>query len=210
MQASGASAVVVADPERNDLIKMYSAGRTDDIISSTFIGQHAYRKLRYQIMNEGNLVEVILYPSGESGESSSVLEIVLLTIMSPLAVLFFAYAAWRIIDCYRTPPPTEHTAENSAAPAEAVEALPLKTYQRKSRAFDDDFEERFAETDPLIEQSAGDVCAICLDEFDDGAILRVLHCKHEFHQECIDQWLLEKSRVCPLCKQDTCPNDLIP
>ena len=28
----------------------------------------------------------------------------------------------------------------------------------------------------------------------------VLHCKHEFHPECIGTWLRAK-RTCPICKQ---------
>jgi hypothetical protein len=30
-------------------------------------------------------------------------------------------------------------------------------------------------------------------------VLRVLNCKHEFHKECGDPWLLEH-QTCPLCK----------
>lgn len=47
-------------------------------------------------------------------------------------------------------------------------------------------------------------CAICLAEFENGDELRVLpNCKHAFHKGCIDQWLLLRSLLCPLCRDRT-------
>ncbi|KAJ1960485.1 hypothetical protein IWQ62_004217, partial [Dispira parvispora] len=43
-------------------------------------------------------------------------------------------------------------------------------------------------------------CAVCIDEFERGQLVRQLPCNHLFHLECIDEWLTEKSGVCPLCK----------
>lgn len=44
-----------------------------------------------------------------------------------------------------------------------------------------------------------DVCAVCLDKFEAGQTARILPCRHEFHQTCVDPWLLENCN-CPLCK----------
>ena len=49
-------------------------------------------------------------------------------------------------------------------------------------------------------------CALCLEPYADGELLRHLPCGHAFHRACIDVWLLDKrrglKRACPLCKAD--------
>ena len=47
----------------------------------------------------------------------------------------------------------------------------------------------------------GDICVICSTEYLNNSILRVLPCKHAFHVDCIDKWLLHYSKKCPICKQ---------
>ena len=58
---------------------------------------------------------------------------------------------------------------------------------------------------PFIEmkrESRGkETCAICVDEFQEGDMTRVLPCNHYFHPHCIDPWLTSHSSLCPLCKQ---------
>ncbi|KAM7275902.1 hypothetical protein ACFE04_017768 [Oxalis oulophora] len=48
-------------------------------------------------------------------------------------------------------------------------------------------------------------CLICLGEFYDGEIVRVLpKCNHGFHVRCVDTWLVSRS-WCPTCRQSLLP-----
>lgn len=43
------------------------------------------------------------------------------------------------------------------------------------------------------------ICSICLGNFEAGDEVRLLLCQHEFHKQCIDQWL-RSNAICPTCK----------
>ena len=44
----------------------------------------------------------------------------------------------------------------------------------------------------------GLACSVCVEDFEKGQDVRVLPCKHRFHPDCIDPWLLNVSGTCPL------------
>ncbi|KAL8555720.1 hypothetical protein ACS0TY_003510 [Phlomoides rotata] len=76
------------------------------------------------------------------------------------------------------------------APESVVDAFPLKYHKKIKNA----------------ESDSADVrqCYICLCEYEEGDELRVLPCNHEYHVPCVDKWLKEVNRVCPLCRHDVC------
>jgi len=41
-------------------------------------------------------------------------------------------------------------------------------------------------------------CSICTEDFCEGVEIRILPCKHIFHPACIDPWLRDRARTCPL------------
>lgn len=43
-------------------------------------------------------------------------------------------------------------------------------------------------------------CHICYSEYDNGDKMRLLHCRHGFHQDCLDTWLVSSRNTCPLCR----------
>ena len=51
-------------------------------------------------------------------------------------------------------------------------------------------------------------CPICLESFQDDTMCRVLNCKHAFHIDCIDPWLLGtktneiSTNRCPTCNKN--------
>ncbi|KAI3876851.1 hypothetical protein MKW92_039189 [Papaver armeniacum] len=44
-----------------------------------------------------------------------------------------------------------------------------------------------------------EICTVCQDGYENKDKIATLDCKHEYHQNCITQWLLQKN-VCPVCK----------
>lgn len=59
------------------------------------------------------------------------------------------------------------------------------------------------ESDLVPDAIGRETCPICIVDFEEGDDLRVLPCEghHRFHQRCVDQWLLELSSSCPICRQ---------
>lgn len=47
----------------------------------------------------------------------------------------------------------------------------------------------------------GDSCVVCFEAYKPNDTLRVLTCKHFFHKNCIDPWILAHG-TCPMCKCD--------
>lgn len=41
-------------------------------------------------------------------------------------------------------------------------------------------------------------CAVCQEHYQVGEYTKQLTCKHDYHEECINPWLLEEKR-CPVC-----------
>lgn len=56
----------------------------------------------------------------------------------------------------------------------------------------------------LVDVNNSITCPICVYDFVEGDDIRVLPCdaRHRFHKECVDPWLLNESRFCPLCRWD--------
>jgi hypothetical protein len=54
-------------------------------------------------------------------------------------------------------------------------------------------------------------CPICLDDFEPSVTqVRELPCRHIFHPDCIDTFLLSNSSLCPVCKTSVLPTGYCP
>jgi len=45
-------------------------------------------------------------------------------------------------------------------------------------------------------------CAICVEAFVEGAMLKKTPCGHFFCEECLGNWLANYAKTCPLCRED--------
>ncbi|KAG0078146.1 hypothetical protein BGZ93_010080 [Podila epicladia] len=59
---------------------------------------------------------------------------------------------------------------------------------------------------PFANANAQTMCAICLSEYEVGEQVRTLPCYHQYHQACVDPWLLQVASLCPICKRDLWPS----
>ena len=70
------------------------------------------------------------------------------------------------------------------------------------------------ETKPVKEEE--EVCAICLDEFEEGDDIPKLRCKHKFHKHCLMPLCSSKNNrdvLCPICRASitkSCKSDINP
>jgi hypothetical protein len=67
---------------------------------------------------------------------------------------------------------------------ETIKASMLEEYEKQGR----------------VSSNCIDRCLICLDDYNPADDLRVLTCKHTFHQGCVDRWLETGRNNCPACR----------
>ncbi|XP_035214857.1 E3 ubiquitin-protein ligase RNF13-like [Stegodyphus dumicola] len=82
--------------------------------------------------------------------------------------------------------------------------LLIKCIQERRRSRRNRLSSRQIKQIPTAKFSKGDhydVCAICLEDYNEGDKLRLLPCSHAYHAKCIDPWLMNNRRNCPLCKR---------
>ncbi|KAI8899704.1 hypothetical protein BC833DRAFT_584630 [Globomyces pollinis-pini] len=54
------------------------------------------------------------------------------------------------------------------------------------------------------ERTTDETCALCLEDYEEGEMIRELFCLHRYHAECVDEWLTTTKRTCPVCNADAC------
>ncbi|KAF2662365.1 hypothetical protein K491DRAFT_700193 [Lophiostoma macrostomum CBS 122681] len=64
------------------------------------------------------------------------------------------------------------------------------------------------DTSPAFSQPT---CPICLEDFESNETqVRELPCRHIFHPDCIDTFLISNSSLCPMCKESVLPGGYCP
>ncbi|KRY77900.1 Ubiquitin-conjugating enzyme E2 K [Trichinella pseudospiralis] len=80
----------------------------------------------------------------------------------------------------------------------ALARMELRKFRKPKKISDESSVEAGLLNSSKLSLNSVDGCAICLESYKDGQILRVIACGHEFHKKCVDPWLL-LNRTCPLC-----------
>ena len=89
----------------------------------------------------------------------------------------------------------------SAGPAALLSPAPTADSASKPRSASE-----LAEA--VVEASAHE-CSICLCEYEEGQMIRMLPCRHGFHQKCVDQWLASHTTCC-VCRASVLPAPPLP
>ncbi|KAH1019270.1 hypothetical protein HUJ04_009114 [Dendroctonus ponderosae] len=158
-------------------------------ISAVFIYQWKGEELVNLSQNDSN-VYVHITIAGHSGSKSaninrtSVLFVsitfIVLMIISLTWLVFYYVQRFRYI---RTKDKLTRKLGNAAK--KALSKIPTKTIKMDDKEV----------------QGDGECCAVCIEPYKLSETLRILPCRHEFHKNCIDPWLLDH-RTCPMCKMD--------
>jgi hypothetical protein len=179
-QQAGAIAVVVYNDEGEHLFKMYSSDdNTEDVqIPSVFVTTGTGRALPG--------ASVVINATGEYdfGDDDFMhpyffMAIILLGLSVTLACTLTATLVGYVVVSFKT-------RRQRSECKRAVDALKTRTYRNTHEVSD----------------GGDETCIICLEDYCEGDCLKELPCGHFYHKQCIDPWLMQKSSLCPLCKQN--------
>ncbi|NWZ87881.1 RNF13 ligase, partial [Poecile atricapillus] len=182
-QRAGYKAAIVHNVDSDDLISMGS----NDIevlkkidIPSVFIGEMSANSLKEEFTYEKG-GHVVLIP-----EFSLPLEYYLIPFLIIVGICLILIVIFMITKFVQD----RHRARRNRLRKDQLKKLPIHKFKKGK----------------LIILYEYDVCAICLDEYEDGDKLRILPCSHAYHCKCVDPWLTKTKKTCPVCKQKVVPS----
>ncbi|KAG1742315.1 uncharacterized protein EDB91DRAFT_1052076 [Suillus paluster] len=212
------------------LINMYSKGDASDVkIASTYIKYSDYKELSLLINSSTTshaglqTLSLLITTQYSAWEWYSPILTFIVILILPSCLTFVTLLIHRIR--------MARAAQRDRAPETIVKSLPWRVWNgtgwekhegttthadHPTAAHDSDLESGPSDhSTPLPSTSheqAGHTpipwcesqaeCAICLSEFAKGDRVRELPCHHIFHLEEVDSWLINRKKLCPVCKAD--------
>ncbi|KAI6041438.1 hypothetical protein EDC04DRAFT_2669627 [Pisolithus marmoratus] len=94
-------------------------------------------------------------------------------------------ALWELAEFLgQVKPPTASREDIERSGLEVIQSSSLEEYEKTER----------------ISSNCVERCLICLEDYTPEEHIRVLTCKHAFHQACVDRWLETGRNNCPACR----------
>lgn len=166
--------VVIGDDgsSYDSLVTMFARDAADVDLPSLFVTRSSYGVLRQAAYGD-RLLRIRLEPQ-ELGTDWPLLDTLVFICLSPLCTLLVVYA---ILHLRR-----RRLHRQNILPPDYVARLPLLPF--------------------LAKEGVNGDCVICLESFVEDEEVLQLPCKHLYHAPCVTRWLVERKRICPICKRD--------
>jgi len=178
VQEAGYLGAIVYDPIHNSVIVMHSERRYNLQIPAMYVGNDTATHLIQNYLYTPNLPlqaqNFVLIVSDDDNIINYLLPFTL--IVAVCLVTMMVFSLLRIVRQWRAHRKARLTKRK-------LKKLPKKKFSKEHDA------------------AEWETCAICIDDYEDGDMLRILPCKHAYHVDCIDPWLTRSRRNCPLCKR---------
>lgn len=106
------------------------------------------------------------------------------------------------------PPPPPGRRNRNLASVEASDDLEVGIDEATLATYPKLLYSRQAKAQEEDKGSNASCCSICLADYKDGEVLRLLpDCNHLFHLKCVDPWLRQHP-TCPVCRASPLPSPL--
>ncbi|CAF1359281.1 unnamed protein product [Adineta ricciae] len=179
-QQANFSAVIIYNYE-DTLLPMGSSSKAVHIPSTMITHTDGLLLISHYLYNRTTVNATPMYYVKLIPEPPFKLGIYMIPFIVVIAVSFLGLVGFILVRCHLE----RRRTRRHRLPRSALKQLKVK---------------KFVKTDPW------EVCIICLDEFEEGTKLRILPCDHAYHMKCIDRWLIDHRRQCPVCKRYVFPN----
>ncbi|XP_069914786.1 E3 ubiquitin-protein ligase ZNRF4 [Oryctolagus cuniculus] len=187
-QRAGFEAAIVHNVRSDDLVRMahvYEDLRRQIAIPSVFVGEAASQDLRVLLRCDKS-AHVVLLPDGppcpdpDCHPALAASWVLGRTLALAACAGLGLHRLWLWLRAWRgRAAAAAHAAAQAAAKAQRGRRAQVRIFTRRN-----------------------DVCAICLDEYEEGERLKILPCSHTYHCKCLDLWFSRAAhRSCPVCKQ---------